>query len=385
MNTIETDHLKTLLAHDINRELVGYFLTLLEKTPSTQRDKPLKLSMNPVSYKQCLKKLYEPSEVNGEIAAEQNIRALAEAGVVSVEYRDKHNTFALYKRKAMLYFNVEFEALCREILDRKISHYKAQWQEAIAVSHLAQNVKEVLLNTQPIELENKSAKNVIDRIENYLKLDRSNDLVREASAFIFWGHSKILDNRPEFWDMLKIEQQPIQILVSLKNENCKSILFIENKQTFESLQRNESLSNRYILIYLSGFMGTASRLIDRKYRSFYINAPGGIGISNEDLHAIFDHQSEFHYYFWGDLDYEGINIYLALKKLFSSVVLWEPGYGKMIQMLSVSNGHTASAAKKTNQQKPGKTFERYIDDLLIPQMEEKGFFDQEGILFDSVE
>ncbi|MFT7859718.1 MAG: Wadjet anti-phage system protein JetD domain-containing protein [Sulfurimonas sp.] len=383
MNSIDLEQLKNVLEYDINRELIVYFLSLLEKKSSSERNRPLGLGLNPTAktYKKCFSYLYEPTEVNGEIVAGENLAALEKTGVISIELKDKKYTFDLYKRKAMIYFNTEFEEVCRELLDMKISNYKEKWKEAIKASTLNKNIKALLLNMQPIQIKEKSAKSVIVNIENYLKLDRANDLIREASSFIFWGHSKILDNRPDFWNILKIQQQPIQILVSLKSENCKKILFIENKQTFESLQRNNSLAKKYILIYLSGFMGTASRLINKKYRSFYINPNTRNTIAKEYLHAIFDSQSDFNYYFWGDLDYEGINIYLSLKKLFNSVELWKPGYDKMIGMLSTSNGHSPSMAKKKDQNKPGKTFNTYIDDILIPQMEDKGFFDQEGIIF----
>lgn len=382
MNSIDLEQLKNLLEYDINRELIVYFLSLLEKKSSQERDRPLKLGLNPTAkrYKECFSYLYEPTEVNGEIVAGENLTALKKTGVISIEFKDKKHTFDLHKRKAMVYFNYKYEDICREILGMKISNYKEEWKKAIRLSSLNQNVKEVLLNTLPIEFEDKSAKSIIGNIENYLKLNRVNDFIREASSYIFWGHSKVLDNRPELWDILKIRQQPIQILVSLKSENCKKILFIENKQTFESLQRNNSLAKKYVLIYLSGFMGTASRLINKKYRSFYINPNSRNTIAKEYLHAIFDSQSNFNYYFWGDLDYEGINIYLSLKKLFNSVELWKPGYDRMIDMLSISNGHFPSMAKKKDQNKPGKTFNTYIDDILIPQMEDKGFFDQEGIL-----
>lgn len=376
------DEIIKLLDNTICKEIVVYFLNLINKR-KCNIESPINLSLNPnvKNIKKCLTLLYCPENMNGEIEAEKHIKKCVDLNIFSINYKDKKCTFPLYKRKATLTFNLDYEDICRNILGMEVSTYNQEWIKAIELSKLSSEIKSLLVNLKSIEFKEKSAIEIIANIESYLSLNRKNDFIREASSFIFWGHSKVLDNREDLWNILKIKQQPIQILISLKNETSKKVLFIENKQTFESLQRNINISQEYILMYLSGFMGTSKRLLNKENRSFYLKNYDGAMFNNEYLDSIFDSQTSFQYYFWGDLDYEGINIYSSLQKLFPQVILWEQGYKAMSKMLFDSKSHTACSANKTNQHKPEKTNNSYIDDVLIPLMDKKGFFDQEGILF----
>ncbi|WP_122894124.1 Wadjet anti-phage system protein JetD domain-containing protein [Arcobacter peruensis] len=378
---LRKEEIEKVLSSTICKEIIIYFLNIINK-----RDRnittPAKLSLNPntQTIKKCLTLLYCPENINEEIEAEKQIEQCINLNIFTINYKDKRHTFPLYKRKAMLIFNDDFEYQFREVLNMTISLYKNEWIEAIDSSQIPTQKKDIFKNLTPIVYKGKTAKEIINRVEGYLLLNRQDDFIREASAFIFFGHSKILDSRNEYWDILNIVQQPIQILVFASKENLTNILFIENKQTFESLKNKKSVTEKNILIFLSGFMGTAERLKDEKYRSFYFQGTNNINYKEKSLHKIFDEQESFKFYLWGDLDYEGINIYLALKKTFLKVKPWKYAYDIMIKQLLGANGHDAFSAEKENQKKPSLTGDDYIDCILIPTMDQYGFFDQEGVL-----
>lgn len=372
---------ESVLEYKICKELITYFLRLLNQKESSDRTSSLKLGLNPnaKSKKKCFDSLYCPEYLKGEIEAEKHLLELEALGIILIEYRDKKHTFPLYKRKAMIYFKDEFENECRKLLKMELSNLSKEWSDAIEETLLSLDKKEKLKSLTPIEYKNKTSKEIVSKIEEYLMLKRENDFIREASAFIFWGHSKMLDSKVDYWDFLKVIQKPIQIIAYVPSIECRDILFIENEQTFESLKRKPYIADKYILIFLSGFMGTASRLTNKEYRSFYKDSKKGI-VKGNFLNSIFDNQNEFNYLFWGDLDYEGVNIYLALKKTFPKVRSWKYAYDIMIKQLLKANGHDAVAAEKEKQKKPNFTGDEYIDNILIPNMDQYGFFDQEGVL-----
>jgi len=127
-------------------------------------------------------------------------------------------------------------------------------------------------------------------------------------------------------------------------------------------------------------MGTASRARKKEYRSVYIKYDEDFN-SLIDVNEIFD-DTAHNLYFWGDLDYEGINIFVALKKVFPDVTLWKYGYDLMLEKLDDGQGHDAESYKKGNQKHPHSIVgELYINEVLVPAMDENGFYDQEGILF----
>jgi len=373
--------IKIILSRTINREIISYFLDLLENNPIENRKGKVKIGLNPNSIKQksCLKELYFPSKVDGEKEAQNDLYECEKNEIISIVYKDKKNYLPLWKRKAIITFNLDYEDICRSILNKEIINYKEHWINAIKYSRIDKNIKKILSNLPPIFIEDKEASEIIERIYQYLLLDRNNDFVREASAYMFWGQSKILDYRTDLWNILKIKQHPIQLLVFCGTKK-NNVLFIENKQTFESLQKVEQIKDNYVLIYLSGFMGTASRIFQEEYRSIYLKYEDNFNyIFN--INEIFE-TGKYNLYFWGDLDYEGINIYIALRKVFPDVVLWKKAYDLMIEKLKINEGHNAKFSGKENQKiSHSSTGVKYIDKVLIPLMSEKGFYDQEGILY----
>lgn len=374
-------NIQTILSKKINKEIIIYFLDLIQSNPIENRKGEVKIGLNPEAKKQkdCLRELYFPSKVDGEKEAQKDIFECVKNEIIDISYRDKKSYLPLWKRKAVIVFNLDYENICRSILNKEIVNYKEEWVKALNVSKIDTNKKDVLRNLSPIKMEDKEANEIIDRIHRYLLLNREGDFIREASAYMFWGRSKVLDNRTDLWKILRVKQHPIQIL-TFCGTHIKNVLFIENKQTFESLQKVQQVKNNYVLIYLSGFMGTASRISQEDYRSVYLKYADNFN-SKINTDDIFEN-GVYNLYFWGDLDYEGINIYIALKKVFPNVLLWKEGYDLMIEKLNLNEGHDAESSGKENQKYPKKLSGiKYIDEFLLPLMEAKGFYDQEGILY----
>lgn len=373
--------IEDILSKKINCELISYFLDLIENNPVEDRKDELKIGLNPDSKKQkeCLSELYFPAKVDGEKQAQEDLLNCEKAEIISIQYRDKKSYSSLHKRKAVVVFNLNKEDECRAILGKELVNYKEQWIKAIKLSQIDKNTQNILCDILPIYIKGKEAKDVIERVQGYLQLHRKNDFIREASAYMFWGRSKTLDNRTDLWELFSIKQHPMQFLTFCATSK-KNVLFIENKQTFESLQRIQEIKSEYILIYLSGFMGTAFRTRKKEYRSVYVKYDEDFNLSI-DMNEIFE-DTTYRLYFWGDLDYEGINIFVALKKVFAGVALWRYGYDLMLKKLYDNQGHDAESYKKGKQKRPQNIAgEAYITDVLIPSMDEKGFYDQEGILF----
>jgi len=373
---IREEHAKEILTYNATIELFKHFISLIDNIKDDSKEAKVVLNPTGTKIKKCLSSLYSPSLLDEEKEFEDSILLCIKYGVINCEFKDKKVTYPLYKRKADLVFNGEFETTFRKLLNLEISNYNEQWYEAINKANINSNKRDELLNLSPIEYKGKSAKEIIDRIELYLNENRKNDFVREVSAYIFFGHSKMLDNRQDLWNVFEVRQSPIQILIYNECYSNK-ILFIENKQTFESMKLKQNITDKYILIYLSGFMGTAIRLKEKRYRAFYQS-----GMKNDDsnLNSIFDNQDLYQYFFWGDFDYAGLNIFLSLKKIFDTLSFWEIGYEKMIHMVKNNLGHTKDILRKENQKKPNLNQEQLLNNNYIEIMNKYGFYDQEGIL-----
>ena len=108
--------------------------------------------------------------------------------------------------------------------------------------------------------------------------------LREASAQVFQGRSKILDSREELLRLLgaasgQFHEAPIQLLVALPDEQGVSneVLFVENLVTFERMADLRQPSWRHsLLVYAAGFRGSAQRLHSRHGCRIYVRAPSSV-------------------------------------------------------------------------------------------------------------
>ncbi|MBM5571097.1 hypothetical protein GM173_05820 [Deefgea chitinilytica] len=212
-------------------------------------------------------------------------------------------------------------------------------------------------------------------------------LLREVSARLFWGLSKVLDGRQQLVaailqvDDCPFPEMPIQLLVFLPSEDFTGVLFVENSATYEQATRSgaEHYSN-LALIFASGFRGSARRLRSASGASVYFAGHGSLDEKQRNKFQAWLWREEFKLpcWFWGDLDYAGMRILAALRKVFDETSAWEPGYRIMLERLLAGQGHTPESGAKTGQLIIEATGCAYADLELIPAMVLTGkFVDQE--------
>lgn len=371
--------LEELIRKPFCRGVIAAFLKMLEKTPAAQRERPPSLNVN--GKNSYFNELHHPTYVGAEIDAQNNLEACASLGLLEIKYKDKKRYLPISQRKVSILFNPEYEAQCRVILGMEVSRVAQEWVDAIENTTMDLETKNSLKKCKPIIIANRSTQEIVEKIAEYANKKRKDDFVRMASASMFWGLSKVLDSRPELWLSLHIIPSPVRINAWAPNKTTSKILFIENMQTFEAAQLNTELFGDYILVYSSGFAGTANRLNSESGRSIYFSVNGSKDKKHlETLNRCLDGEDHIESYFWGDLDYAGIDIFLSLKRLIPSVMLWEKGYLEMISLSSYS-GHSPLQANKEGQNENKSTGITFIDEVLLPSIRKRGFFDQEGVLF----
>lgn len=158
-------------------------------------------------------------------------------------------------------------------------------------------------------------KNEIDMLSNFLwkneELLKSSMSINERS-FQIWGQEKLLKDKSTINSIFNYNDMDLSILnyyetpepffeYIFSNEDTMNILIIENKDTWFSLRkimREEKLNFLYrnynILLY-----GEGKKIISRNDRF--------------KEYDILLSKSKNSYYYFGDLDYEGIEIYQSLK------------------------------------------------------------------------
>lgn len=268
-----------------------------------------------------------------------------------------------------------------------LDHLAARWSEpgamvppepAALLDYLARNP---LLAVQELPMEEaaRSVEALHVLIASGVQLP-----LREASARIFQGRSKVLDSREELLRLLgaapgQFLEPPIQLLIDIPAVFGEA-LFIENLVTFERMaDRRQSAWCDSLLVYAAGFKGSARRLRSRRGCTLYVRASSSARGSPEAVADWLFGGRELPVRFFGDLDYAGMRILAGLREVFRDARAWEPGYGLLADVLARGGGHAPGLAAKELQTDPGQTGCAYADSLLLPLMRRHGrFLDQEA-------
>lgn len=219
--------------------------------------------------------------------------------------------------------------------------------------------------------------------------------LRELSARHFWGQSKVLDAREELLRLLgaaegQFLEAPLQLLIDLpeladggdEGGGClTSALFIENGVSFERMaQARQAPWQRSALVYAAGFKGAARRLRQPGGAVLYWRSPVPLPGRQAFAQWLGDPASlpGLPVYFFGDLDWAGLQILVQLRQAFPGCQAWQPGYAPLLQHLQAGQGHRPDEAYKEAQADPGHTGCAYADKVLLPALREHGrFVDQE--------
>lgn len=282
------------------------------------------------------------------------------------------------------------EVAIREAVGRKERTKSAaeRWREAVYEGLQASNDVKRAVSEFCIDIPGHTMAEVVNQLNKLPALADKPLLLREISSQLFWGMSKVFDNRQELIasllgvDECPFPEAPIQLQVYLPPGGFQSVLFIENQVSFEQAMRSQSGAFEGLaLVFASGFKGSAQRLRSPDGCSLFYAARGSL---SQDQRQRFEMWllGQYHMpsFFWGDLDFSGINILTAMRSTFGTLTAWQRGYSVMLSALLNGEGHTADAAEKKGQRMHSTTSGcKYADDLLIPALQKtKLFLDQEA-------
>jgi hypothetical protein len=269
------------------------------------------------------------------------------------------------------------EAALRKVTGRPEPIKSAQqlWKEAVSgLLNVDEDVRVAIAN-QKLEILGKTAEEIVERLNLLPTLIDEPLLLREISARLFWGHSKVLDNRQALVAAIlnaeecPFPEAPIQLQVFLPQGDFTGVLFIENLVSFEQATRDTS--GRFgglALIFASGFKGAAKRLRTKTGTSVYFAGHGNLSTQSNQrfLSWLFDDDESLPTWFWGDLDYSGMQILKSLINSFKDLDAWQLGYQPMLEALSAGQGHAPEESGKTNQKPVDSTGSIYADQQLLP-------------------
>lgn len=215
--------------------------------------------------------------------------------------------------------------------------------------------------------------------------------LREASAQVFQGRSKLLDNRDELLRLMgaapgQFLEAPIQLLLALPDtiQPFRDVLLIENLVTFERMaDRRDQEWAGSLLVYAAGFKVSAKRLRSRDGCTLYVRTPiPQTSVTPACMQRVEEWlfgNGSWPISFFGDLDYAGMQILASLRDVFPETQAWVLGYDALIQVLERGGGHAPIQAGKELQTDPGQTGCAFADQHLLPRMRcHHRFVDQEA-------
>lgn len=280
------------------------------------------------------------------------------------------------------------EAAVRHAIGRpeRVKSPIERWREAVAAGLQASDKVKRAVGEYCIDLPDRSMADVVQQLNRLPSIAGKPMLLREVSSQLFWGMSKVLDKRQGLvaavlgLDECPFSESPIQLQVSLPPAGYRGVLFIENLMSFEQALRSTSGAfDGLVLVYASGFKGSAQRLRSQSGCSLFYSSKGALGGDLKDaFEAWLFGLGTMPAYFWGDLDYAGMRILAAMRATFPDLTAWRPGYAPMMAALLAGGGHSPEAAEKQAQRPVVNTSCPYADRELIPALAQSGrYVDQE--------
>ncbi|WP_310611829.1 Wadjet anti-phage system protein JetD domain-containing protein [Limnohabitans sp.] len=262
-----------------------------------------------------------------------------------------------------------------------------RWREALALHLDAPDEIKRAAGDYCIDMPDREMAEVVKRLNVLKDLASRPMLLREVSARLFWGMSKVLDNRTGLvavllgLDECPFLESPVQLQVYLPHGGFCGVLFIENLMSFEKAIRAKGEAfSKLALVYASGFKGSAARLRTPEAVSLFFSHKGELGGDRIDYFESWLHGKNIALpvSFWGDLDWSGMRILAAMRNNFPNMKAWEPGYQPMLQSLLAGQGHSPEASDKKGQRPMMTSGCKYADTHLIPALSAHGrFVDQE--------
>ncbi len=311
----------------------------------------------------------------------------------SIGLKRRRDAFAPEFDGARIELNPERVDVIRVWLDRpETLSCQHQWQAALAelmetlvrAGDLPADVD--VSGIKPINIAGKSAVEVVQALAKATRWKDRDASLRQLSAWCFWGQSKLLDHREDLINCLfpGLQIRPRKLLVNVcLPSSFNTVLFVENQENYVSaIESGGPVFEGLTLIYCAGFRGSAQRVRTSNGVSFHYHAAGP-GAPRKEFESWWFNTEETlqSCHFWGDLDFSGMGILKALRQRFDNMQAWQKGYAQLLHYLQKGGGHSAVAARKSEQYDPGITGCDYADTTLLPALRDlKRFVDQELLL-----
>lgn len=269
----------------------------------------------------------------------------------------------------------------------RIKSVPERWRDAIDQHLDSGEAAKQLAGVYCIDLPHREMEEVVRRLNGLRDLEHQPLLLREVSARLFWGMSKVLDGRQGLVaavlgrENCPFPASPVQLLVQLPLGGLRGVLFIENQMSFEQAARSRSEHLEGLaLAFASGFQASAQRLRNVQGASVYYSPRGKMESRTTEVFEswLFSTSSSLPTLFWGDLDWSGMRILTAMRSSFENIEAWGPGYAPMLEGLMSGQGHAPTTADKQGQLPISATGCPYADNQLLPALwSHEAFVDQE--------
>lgn len=302
----------------------------------------------------------------------------------------KRNPFDPVYINARINFNPQSEMILRKWLNRPVVESELQkWK----------NLVDKYAHRFPGDVSRLAARKIIvtgkeyeDVLNGFVEINKyiNDDLtLRNLSAKCFWQDSKFLDNKEELirllYPQIKIKLRAVLVSVYLP-QNINAVLFIENQDSYnQAIQGIPEKAQNLALVYSSGFKLSAQRSRETMGVSLHFHCESDNNIKEQftawwhDTSSI-ESGNDWSAYFWGDLDYAGMDILGTLKKRFNNIQAWQEGYRPMLDVLVNGGGHAPETTGKQEQKDAGQTGCEFADNELLPMLRKTGrFVDQEMV------
>jgi hypothetical protein len=286
---------------------------------------------------------------------------------------------------AKLAFPLSSEPVLREWLRREwVEPAGAVWRQAVQAHADAFAGRGEVLSARKIDIPARSPAEVVAAFASIATLHGPMTL-RQLSATVFWGDSKVLDDRGELiaalFPHLEVLERTLVVSVYLP-ESPSGVLFIENQDTYTTGVGGIPRECRgFALVYAAGFRGAAARARSRRGSLIHYAGPGVAAGQNVFEHWWYESgPAPGPCLFWGDLDFAGMQILKSLRNRFATLGAWQPGYQPMLEALRRRGGYSQPVSgEDPSQVDPGVTGCPYADEVLLPAIRELGHQDQESL------
>ncbi|HEY0943122.1 MAG TPA: hypothetical protein VGE08_23760 [Steroidobacter sp.] len=353
------------------RALLGAALDRFDDQPGEQRSRATSLKVQS----------HLPSLARGDEQADHTwalVQELATAGVLEIR-PGRRGRFDPDWQGAKLAFAPACEPVLRDWLQRPATASPMdQWRRAVAEqAHLFPAGCEALLGRR-IVVPGRSDREIVTALTQLASITQPATL-RQLSTLIFWGASKVLDDRGELiaqlFPNLQIRERPIVVAVHLP-ARIEGVLFIENQDNYGMAISGELAGAQDLaIVYLHGFRGTAARIRNRQGVHLHFGGPGIDGHERFEGWWFDDVLPLQPLFFWGDLDFASMTMLKSLRQRFGEVTAWRPGYEPMVAALAASGGGNRPTGHQ--QVDPVMTGCPFADEALLPAVRTFGCWDQE--------